>query len=351
MLSYVFWRRAAVLLSLLFVFSVLLFAPAAAQDLKKARALAAEKKYDQSISEYLLLLKKEPRNAKLLKEAALVYRANKMPNEAANLLAEAVKSEPRNPELVLELGKTFAETGKVDDAVRSFRKAIQLDSLATTPREELGKLYEETNRYEDAVDAYKGVIKLDSRRFDIYKKIGDILRMKLGREFDAVGYYKIVLAAAPNSKEAREIKESMGKKEEEVVLVETLKPRPILDINRAFSDSYDQYKPSEKAVSFLSAVKTPTVIEAYLGTWCPDSEKHVPKLIKLLEKVSNPLINARYIGVDRKMTTPSGKEKGKDIKRVPTFIVYQGNREVGRIVETPKTTIEDDLVEIFRQAK
>jgi tetratricopeptide (TPR) repeat protein len=317
MLSSFPWRRISILASLLFIFSFSLFSSASAQDLKKARALAAQKKYKESISEYLALVKKEPRNATL----------------------------------AFELGRTYGEAGKLDDAIGNLQKAVQLDTFALAPREELGKIYEKAGQYENAVEAYKGATRHSLRRFDLYKKIGDILKFNLGRDFDSYGYYKIVLAAAPNSKEAKEIRESLGGKKEEVVLVETLKPRAILGVNGAFSDSYSNYTPDERAVSFLKAVKTPTVIEVFLGTWCPDSEKHVPKMIGLLEKVANPLINARYIGVDRKMTTPSGREKGRNITKVPTFIVYQGDKEIGRIVETPKTTLENDLVEILRRAK
>ena len=35
------------------------------------------------------------------------------------------------------------------------------------------------------------------------------------------------------------------------------------------------------------------------------------------------------------------------IQRVPTFIIYKNNIESGRIIETPKTSLEQDLVNIL----
>ena len=37
-----------------------------------------------------------------------------------------------------------------------------------------------------------------------------------------------------------------------------------------------------------------------------------------------------------------------DIKYVPTFIVYRNGKEIGRIVESPQTTLEGDLKNILK---
>lgn len=44
---------------------------------------------------------------------------------------------------------------------------------------------------------------------------------------------------------------------------------------------------------------------------------------------------------------PQRQEAGLNIFRVPTFIIYENNREVGRIVEYPATTMERDLLQIL----
>ncbi|MCU0370461.1 MAG: thioredoxin family protein [Bacteroidales bacterium] len=36
-----------------------------------------------------------------------------------------------------------------------------------------------------------------------------------------------------------------------------------------------------------------------------------------------------------------------NIQKVPTFIIYRKGREIGRIIETPYTTLEKDLLMFF----
>jgi hypothetical protein len=39
------------------------------------------------------------------------------------------------------------------------------------------------------------------------------------------------------------------------------------------------------------------------------------------------------------------------LDKVPTIIVFKGNKEVGRIVETVEKSVENDLVEIINGGK
>ena len=59
-----------------------------------------------------------------------------------------------------------------------------------------------------------------------------------------------------------------------------------------------------------------------------------------------------YYTVERK---PAGDVKyfveDLQVERVPTFIVYRGDREIGRIVENPKVTMLDDLIQILLEAQ
>ena len=107
------------------------------------------------------------------------------------------------------------------------------------------------------------------------------------------------------------------------------------------------YTPSPEAVERLRAVSREVLIEVFLGTWCSDSKSHVSALLKVLEVVDNPLIRATFVAVpeDKGKRTPF--LAGKDILKIPTFIVLVDGAEKGRIVETPVKTVEDDLADII----
>jgi|JI10StandDraft_1071094.scaffolds.fasta_scaffold03566_12 tetratricopeptide (TPR) repeat protein len=61
--------------------------------------------------------------------------------------------------------------------------------------------------------------------------------------------------------------------------------------------------------------------------------------------------NIQLIGVysdsEKYKQAPNREEKGLNVYRVPTFIVYQNNKEVGRINEYPVESLERDLQKIM----
>jgi thiol-disulfide isomerase/thioredoxin len=123
----------------------------------------------------------------------------------------------------------------------------------------------------------------------------------------------------------------------------------VLAVDRGFSARANLYSPSPKAIEFLKSYDKPIMIEVIYGSWCRDSKMHVPEFIKVMEKAENPNIRVRYIGVDRKKNDPERLAKKRKIERVPTFIVFQKGKELGRIIETPEISIEDDLVKILAE--
>ena len=88
-------------------------------------------------------------------------------------------------------------------------------------------------------------------------------------------------------------------------------------------------------------------VKVFLGTWCGDSKREVPRFYKVLESIKFPKDQLEVIAVDRTTDaykqSPTGEEKGLNIHRVPTFIFYKDGKEVNRIVESPKTTFEHDI--------
>jgi thiol-disulfide isomerase/thioredoxin len=84
-----------------------------------------------------------------------------------------------------------------------------------------------------------------------------------------------------------------------------------------------------------------------MGTWCPDSRREVPRFMRVLTVIGFPADKAELIGVDNSKIAPVENYASLDIKRVPTFIVYKNNIEVGRIIENPATSLEQDMVNIL----
>jgi len=58
--------------------------------------------------------------------------------------------------------------------------------------------------------------------------------------------------------------------------------------------------------------------------------------------------NVKYLAVNRRKKAGDIDMSKLNIERVPTFIVYKANKEIGRIIETPTQSIENDLVKILK---
>jgi thiol-disulfide isomerase/thioredoxin len=119
-----------------------------------------------------------------------------------------------------------------------------------------------------------------------------------------------------------------------------------------FNDVYDSYNPSPEINEQLTHLfqKNHYDIEVYFGTWCEDSQREVPKLIKLLEKSQFDFKNLRLVGVDRDKIIPNvtdDKRESLNVFNVPTIIVYQDGKELNRFVEYAQESLEEDLLKIF----
>ena len=111
---------------------------------------------------------------------------------------------------------------------------------------------------------------------------------------------------------------------------------------------FDDYKFNSDAVNQLLEISKDDIsIKIVMGTWCPDSRREVPRFLRVLNIWQFPLTRVTIYGVDKEKKCPVGDFDQLKIERVPTFILYKNNIEVGRIIETPKTSLEQDMVNIL----
>jgi thiol-disulfide isomerase/thioredoxin len=107
--------------------------------------------------------------------------------------------------------------------------------------------------------------------------------------------------------------------------------------------------PVAGAARALASVDPGAEVTVFLGTWCEDSRREVPRLWRALDEAGGTVpFEVRYVGVDREKKQPAELVTGSDVHYVPTFIVSRGGREVGRIVESSPRGIERDLLALLK---
>lgn len=117
-----------------------------------------------------------------------------------------------------------------------------------------------------------------------------------------------------------------------------------------FYKNYDDYTLDENSIKAIGSKLNDYSITLFMGTWCGDSKREVPRFYKILEACNFPENQLSVIAVSRKRNmykkTPNHEEAGLNIHRVPTFIFYKNGKEVNRIVEEPVESLEKDILKI-----
>ncbi len=99
--------------------------------------------------------------------------------------------------------------------------------------------------------------------------------------------------------------------------------------------------------SLKAKLAAPLKVVVYFGFWCGDSQHNVPRFLKIIDQLPAQNLELEFFACERK----TGKEQKYyvedfQVEKVPTFIFYRAGKEIGRIVENPKTDMLEDFLTI-----
>lgn len=124
------------------------------------------------------------------------------------------------------------------------------------------------------------------------------------------------------------------------------------EFKASYDANYESYKVDSAAALQLSRLMKDKKIKVVLGTWCGDSKFQVPNFLKIADAIKVDEKNVAFIAVDGAKKAENGLLDGLNIERVPTFIITDNKgKEIGRIVESPKKSLELDLIDILSAKK
>lgn len=122
--------------------------------------------------------------------------------------------------------------------------------------------------------------------------------------------------------------------------------------NEWFEANYNQYLLDTASCCQVIPLLKDKNITIFMGTWCGDSKREVPRFMKMLDSCSYPYGRLSLVMVGNADTmykkSPGHEEEGKNIVRVPTIIIEENGVEMGRIIESPVISLEKDLLAILR---
>src|SRR6266498_5266999 len=81
---------------------------------------------------------------------------------------------------------------------------------------------------------------------------------------------------------------------DEHILLGRVRPEAILSISEEWRTNRDTYEPSETDVHRIASLQESATLDVYFGTWCSDSRREVPRLLKVLDRASPRHLKVRY---------------------------------------------------------
>lgn len=137
----------------------------------------------------------------------------------------------------------------------------------------------------------------------------------------------------------------------ETVVMKGALNRSILEKEPAFTWMTENRKYGSAdpgAVKVFSEKKEQFTLLIFIGTWCHDSQNLLPVFYRLADKSGYPDNRIQVVALDRDKTAPNRWHENWKITNVPTFIVLQNGKEVGRVIEYGSSgNIEKELAAII----
>ncbi|HEX6431602.1 MAG TPA: thioredoxin family protein [Niastella sp.] len=120
--------------------------------------------------------------------------------------------------------------------------------------------------------------------------------------------------------------------------------------NDWFNKNYAGYSIDSNTANQIKPLLKNKQFFLFMGTWCGDSRREVPRMYKILDYCQVKLSRIELINLNNSDTaykqSPGHEERGLNILRVPTLLIYENGHEVGRVVESPVASLEKDMLAI-----
>lgn len=108
-----------------------------------------------------------------------------------------------------------------------------------------------------------------------------------------------------------------------------------------YPENLKYYKPNAALVEAFKAKAGKFHLMVFAGTWCHDSQAILPKYLACAEAAGLPDSVFTIVAADRQKTTLGQLHKVFNVTLVPTIIVMQEGKEVGRISEYGASGLPD----------
>jgi thiol-disulfide isomerase/thioredoxin len=115
-----------------------------------------------------------------------------------------------------------------------------------------------------------------------------------------------------------------------------------------FDEEYKNYVPNQEIINSLKPLKNEIKVLVIAGSWCGDTQRELPRFFKMINSIGVPNNQIEMIMVDENKKTAAFNISVIQVSNIPTFIFFKDGKELGRIIEKPVVTLEDDLAKLLQ---
>lgn len=116
-----------------------------------------------------------------------------------------------------------------------------------------------------------------------------------------------------------------------------------------FEENSKAYTPDMSLIEEIKPLLKPCFVKVFMGSWCEDSQREVPALLKLLDLADFDSSQLEIIAMTHDKDTPENYEADYQIEFIPTIMFFKDGAELNRIVEYTQETLELDILKILKQ--
>jgi thiol-disulfide isomerase/thioredoxin len=119
-----------------------------------------------------------------------------------------------------------------------------------------------------------------------------------------------------------------------------------------YATTQNNFQPDSALVQSMRKHQDSTHFILFGGTWCDDTQSILPRFFKLQEMAGISDSCVSFFAVDRNKNSISNVPQAFGITRVPTIVLMNRGKEIGRLVEYgPKGDWNNAFLELLRSAK
>lgn len=112
-----------------------------------------------------------------------------------------------------------------------------------------------------------------------------------------------------------------------------------------FYKGVNNYQPNDNMLNYIKTNRANFNMVVVMGTWDKTSREVIPALYKVMITGGSPDEQIIMFAADHHLQSDAPVDY--KVKKLPTIIVFKEGKEEGRIVGTPKESVEADLSRIL----